>query len=147
MMTYVRICAVLIGIRALTNFGKLFDEHSVMVFFGAILDRSQLAIPAVAVGTFMLATCVAVLGSARAAAPLLAIYSAYVLLNMAIWSVIQSDEFFRVGGMLTSATDPDTRWRWGVVGMVFYASVAIATTAVPAWLLWRAKTAADRSSR
>lgn len=134
---YIRICAVLVGLRSLTNFGKLINDDAVMVFFGSILRGSDLTIPALLVGLFMLATCIAVLLSARAALPMLVLYSAYVLLNMATWSLVQSNEFYRVGGMLSSATDPDTLWRWGVVGMVFYASVAIATTAVPAWLLWQ----------
>lgn len=139
---YIRICAVLVGLRSLTNFGKLTNDDAVMVFFGSILRGDTLILPALVVGSFMLATAVAVLVSAPVALPMLAVYSAYVLLNMLVWSVVQSDEFFRVGGMLSSATDPNTLWWWGIVGMIGYAAIAIATTAVPTWLLWRRRAAA-----
>lgn len=134
---YVRVCAILVGLRSLTNFGKLTNDDAVMVFFGSILRGDALFLPALVVGSFMLVTAVAVLAGARWALPLLAIYSVYVLLNMLVWSVVQSDEFYRVGGMLSSASDPNTLWWWGIAGMVGYASIAIATTAVPTWLLWR----------
>lgn len=138
---YVRVCAVLIGLRSLTNFGKLTNPDAVMVFFGSILKGSDLVIPSLAVGLFMLATCVAMLASARAALPMLATYSAYVMFNMLSWSIWQSDQFFRVGGMLSSASDPNALWWRGVAGMIGYSTVAIATTAVPAYLIWR-----DRNS-
>jgi len=140
--TYIRICAILIGLRSLTNFGKLTNDDAVIVFFGAILRGGEVILPSVAVGVYMLATAVAMLLSARIALPLLVAYAAYVLINMAAWSFWQSHEFVRVGGMLSSATDPNTLWWWGIVGMIGYAAVAIATTALPAWLLWQQRSSA-----
>jgi hypothetical protein len=46
-------------------------------------------------------------------------------------------ELERVGGMVSSATDPgDLRLR-GILAFMGYCLVAIGTTAVPAWILWK----------
>ena len=59
-LTFIRICAVLIGLRSLTNFGKLLQPtESVLVFFGQILHGGAVPVPAVAVGLFMLVTAIA----------------------------------------------------------------------------------------
>ncbi len=135
---YIGFCAVLIGLRSLTNFAKLFQgDDALMVFGGQILRGGSVVVPAIIVGAFMLATAVAMLARARPALPMLTAYAAYVAFNMLLWSALHGDEFVRVGGMLSSAIDPDRLWWAGVGGMIAYATVALATTALPAWLLYR----------
>jgi hypothetical protein len=133
---YVRVCAVLIALRAFTNFGKLFRDDAILVFFGQILRRDELAVPAVLIGVLMLATGVAMWTGGKWALPLIAVYAAYVFANLIMWTVGNAAELERVGGMVSSATDPAAlRWRGGLA-FLGYCVIALGTTAVPAWILW-----------
>lgn len=133
----IRICAVLIGLRALTNFGKLLQPtQSVLVFFGQILHDGAVPVPAFAVGLFMLVTAIAMWKPLRSARPLATTYALYVPLNLVLWMVSNPEQIERVGTRISSSTAPNELWWFGVLAMVVYSSVAIATTAIPAWLLW-----------
>jgi len=135
---FIRICAVLIGLRALTDFGKvLHPTESVLVFFGQILHDTAVPMPAIAVGLFMLVTAIAMWQPARIALPLLATYALYVPINLVLWMVRNPEQIERVGTRISSSTASAELWWFGVLGMFVYSSVAIATTAIPAWLLWR----------
>jgi hypothetical protein len=135
---FVRICAVLIGFRSLTNFAKLSQgSEAVLVFFGQILRGSDVAVPSLLVGSLMLATAAAMLKPFRWAFPLLAVYAAYVPVNLVLWTVSNPEELLRVGARFTSSTDPSQVQLFGVLGMIIYSSGAIGTTAVPAWILWK----------
>jgi hypothetical protein len=135
---YVRICAVLIALRSLTNFGKVFGgDDVILVFFGQILRGSDAALPSVLVGLLMLATGIAMWTGGKWALPLVAVYAVYVFVNLIGWMVANPAELERVGGMVSSATDPgDLRLR-GILAFMGYCLVAIGTTAVPAWILWK----------
>jgi hypothetical protein len=65
------------------------------------------------------------------------VYAVYVLVNLGAWTVSNPAELERVGGLVSSATDPADLRRRGVLAFVGYCAVAIGTTAVPAWILWR----------
>jgi hypothetical protein len=134
---YVRVCAVLIALRSLTNFRKVFaGDDVVLVFFGQILRGSDAALPSVLIGLLMLATGIAMWTGGKWALPLIAVYAAYVFVNLIGWTVANPEELERVGGMVSSATDPnDLRWRGGLA-FLGYCVIALGTTAVPAWLLW-----------
>lgn len=134
---YVRVCAVLIALRAFTNFAKLFRDDAILVFFGQILRGGEVAVPAVLIGVLMLATGVAMWTGGKWALPLIAVYAAYVFVNLIAWTVGNPAELERVGGMVSSATDPaDLRLR-GTLAFMGYCLVAVGTTAVPAWILWQ----------
>src|SRR5438552_2606117 len=78
-LIFIRICAVLIGLRALTNFGKLLQPtESVLVFFGQILHDGAVPVPACAVGLFMLVTAITMWKPLKLAAPLVTAYALYV---------------------------------------------------------------------
>lgn len=144
-MTYIRICAVLIGLRSLTNFGKLFQgDDAVIVVFGHIVHGSDVVLPALLIGLFMLVTAIAMWKPSAAALPLIAVYSVYVFANLILWTVTNSEELVRVGGRLSSNTDPGQLKQVGLLGMFVYSSIAMLTTAVPTYLLWKQRTATSR---
>lgn len=135
--TYVRICAVLIALRSLTNFAKVFGgDDVILVFFGQILRGGAAALPSVLIGALMLATGIAMWTGSKWALPLIAVYAAYVFVNLIAWTVSNPAELDRVGGMVSSADASNLRVR-GALAFLGYCVVAIGTTAVPAWLLWR----------
>ena len=136
---FIRICGLLIVLRSFTNFGKLFRDDAVIVLFGQILHGSSVTLPAVLVGLFMLVTGIAMLVGSRWAGPLVAVYAAYVLINLVTWTFTNPDEIERVGHRLSSATDPTTLWWIGAAGFFGYCVVALATTALPAWMLTRGR--------
>lgn len=135
---FVRVCAVLIVLRSFTNFAKLFrGDDVILVFFGQMLRGGDAAIPSLIVGLVMLATGIAMWTGGRWALPLIAIYAVYVFVNLLAWTVSNPQELERVGGMVSSATDASAlRWRGGFA-FLGYCIVAIGTTAVPAWILWK----------
>lgn len=133
----IRICAVLIGLRAVTNFGKLLQPESVLVFFGQILHGGAVPVPAFAVGLFMLVTAIAMWKPFKVAVPLAATYALYVPINLVLWMLSNPEQIERVGARISSSTAPNELWWFGVLGMVVYSSVGIVTTAMPAWLLYR----------
>jgi hypothetical protein len=111
----------------------------VIVLFGQILTGSNVALPAILVGLFMLVTGIAMLVGSRWAAPLVAIYALYVAVNLVAWTFTNPGEIERVGHRLSSATDPTTLWWIGAAGFFGYCVVALATTALPAWMLRRGR--------
>ena len=139
---FVRICAILIVLRSFTNFAKpTHGDQAVLVFFGQILHGSAAFVPAFVVGLFMLVTGISMLRLDRWALPLCAVYAAYVLVNLLAWTVTNPDEFDRVGRMVVSAGEPDEIRRFGQLAFLGYCAVALATTALPAWILWKQRTA------
>lgn len=135
---FIRGCGLLIVLRSLTNFAKLFQgDDATLVLFGQILHGGAVAVPAVLVGLFMLITGAAMLLGRRWAYPLVAVYAAYVALNLVTWVMINPGELERVGGRLSRATDPAALWWIGAAGFLGYSVVALGTTALPAWLLRR----------
>lgn len=139
---FVRFCGLLIVLRSFTNFAKLFHgDQAVLVFFGQILHGSSVSVPAFVVGLFMLATGISMLRLDRWALPLCAVYAAYVLVNLLAWTVTNPGEFDRVGRMVVNAGEPDEIRRFGRLAFLGYSAVALATTALPAWMLWKQRTA------
>jgi hypothetical protein len=138
MLWFIRGCGLLIVLRSLTNFAKLFQgDDAVLVVFGQILRGGDAAVPAALIGLFMLATGTAMLIGSRRAAPLVAVYAAYVAVNLVAWTATNPDEIERVGSRLSSASDPTALWWIGAAGFLGYCIVALGTTALPAWLLRR----------
>lgn len=135
---FIRLCGALIALRALTNFGKLFEgDNAVLVVFGQILRGGDVVVPAALIGAFMPATGIALWRGGRWALPLITVYAAYVAINLVTWTATNPEELQRVGGMVSSATDAAALRRDGAWAFVGYCVVALGTTAVPAWLLWR----------
>jgi MFS superfamily sulfate permease-like transporter len=136
MSGFIRGCGVLIILRSLTNFAKLFQgDGAVLVMFGQILHGTQVLVPAAVIGMFMLVTGTAMLIGSRSAAPLIAVYALYVAINLVAWTVTNPDEIQHVGRRLSSASDPTTLWWIGAAGFLGYCIVALGTTALPACLL------------
>jgi hypothetical protein len=73
----------------------------------------------------------------RWALPLIAVYAPYVFINLLAWTVVNPAELERVGGMVSSATDAGNLRLRGGLAFLGYCIVALATTAVPAWILWK----------
>ena len=137
---FVRFCGLLIVLRSLTNFAKLFQgDEAVLVLFGQILHGDAVIVPAALVGLFMLVTGGAMLMDRPWAFPLVAAYAAYVALNLVTWTITNPGELERVGRRLSSATDPAALWWAGAAGFLGYCVVALGTTALPAWLLRRTR--------
>lgn len=136
-LLFVRVCGLLILIRSFTNFAKLFHgDDAILVFCGQILRGSEVIFPAIGVGGFMLITGIGLLKPFRWAFSFIAAYALYVPVNLILWTVTNPQELVRVGGLLSSATEPDTlRW-FGLLGMLFYSVVAVGMTAGPAWILY-----------
>jgi len=143
---FIRACGLLIALRSLTNFAKLFQgDDATLVIFGQILHGSAGFVPAALVGLFMLVTGVAMLIGSRWAGPLVAVYAAYVAVNLVAWTITNPGELEHVGARLSNATDPSSL-RWiGAAGFFGYCIVALGTTALPAWLL-RKPRIRDRSA-
>ena len=135
---FIRACGLLIVLRSLTNFAKLLQGgDATLVTFGHILHGGDVALPAALIGSFMLVTGGAMLIGSRWAGPLVAAYAVYVAVNLVTWTVLNPGEIERVGRRLSSATDPTALWWTGAAGFLAYCLVALATTAGPAWLLYR----------
>lgn len=138
MSWFIRLCGLLIVLRSFTNFAKLFHgDAAVLVLFGQILHGGSAMLPAALIGLFMLVAGAAMLLGSRWAAPLVAIYGAYVAINLVTWTITNPGELERVGQRLSSATDPTALWWIGAAGFLGYCVVALGTTALPAWLLYR----------
>lgn len=139
-LTFVRICGALILLRSFTNFAKLFQgEDALLVFCGQILRGSEVIFPAIGVGGFMLITGIGLLKPFRWAFSFIAAYALYVPVNLVVWTVTNPEELVRVGGLMSSASDPGTLRLFGLVGMLVYSIVAVGTTAGPAWLLYEGR--------
>jgi hypothetical protein len=140
-LIFIRICAVLVGLRSLTNFAKLsHGSAAVLVFFGQMLHGSAVFVPALGVGLFMLATAIAAWKPFKIALPLMTTYAVFVLINLVSFVLSNPEQFERIGMRISSATEPnELRWL-GMLAMGVYSALAIATTAGPAWLLWKRRT-------
>ena len=137
-LIFIRVCAALIGLRSLTNLAKLFQgNEAVLVFFGQILHGGDAAVPALGVGLFMLVTAIAMWRPFKWAFPLAVAYAAYVAVNLIAWTLTNPEQLQRVGMRVSSATDHNELQWLGAVAMLGYSLVAIATTAGPAWILWK----------
>lgn len=137
-LIFVRVCGLLIVLRSLTNFSKVFQgDDAILVFCGQILRGSEVIFPALGVGGFMLITGIGMLKPFPWAFRFIAAYAFYVPVNMILWTVFNSQEINRVGGVLSSSTDPGTVQLFGLLGMLAYSIVAIGTTAGPAWILYK----------
>jgi hypothetical protein len=136
---FIRACGLLIVLRSFTNFAKLFQgDDATLVVFGQILHGSAGFAPAAVIGLFMLVTGLAMLTLHRLAFPLVTAYAGYVALNLVAWTITNPGEIERVGHRLSAATtDPSALWWIGAAGFFGYCIVALGTTAVPAWLLYR----------
>jgi len=136
-LLFVRICGVLIILRSFTNFAKVFQgDVAILVFCGQILHGSEVIFPAIGVGGFMLITGIGMLKPFRWAFSFIAAYALYVPVNLILWTLTNPEELVRVGGMLSSSTDPGTLKAFGLVAMFVYSTLAIATTAGPVWILY-----------
>lgn len=140
-LIFIRICALLVGLRSLTNFAKLsHGSDAVLVFFGQMLHGSAVFVPALGVGLFMLATAVAMWKPSKVALPLIAVYALFVFVNLVSFVLSNPEQFEHIGARVSSATDPnELRWL-GMLAMGVYSALAIAVTAGPAWLLWKRRT-------
>lgn len=137
-MTFVRICAVLIGLRSLSNFAKpMQGPEAILVFFGQVLHGAEVVAPAILLGLWMLLTAAAMWRPEPYAWPMITGYALFVILNLILWTVNNPLELQRVGGLLSSATDPMDQQIYGLMGMILYSAIAIGMTAGPAWVLWR----------
>lgn len=136
---FIRGCGLLIVLRSLTNFAKLFQgDDATLVMAGQILHGSAAFVPSALIGLFMLVTGIAMLTMQRWALPLVTAYAIYVAINLAAWTITNPGELERVGQRLSGATtDPAALRRIGAAGFFGYCVVALGTTAVPAWLLYR----------
>lgn len=135
---FIRGCGLLIVLRSFTNFAKLFQgDEAVLVLVGQILRGADAFVPAALIGLFMLVTGIAMLVGSRWAFPLVAVYAAYVAVNLLAWTITNPEEFVRVGARLSDASDPSTLRTTGALGFVGYCIVALGTTALPAWMLHR----------
>lgn len=147
MSWFIRGCGLLIALRSLTNFAKLLQgDDAVLVVFGQILRGGDAAVPAALIGLFMLVTGTVMLIGSRWAGPLVAVYAAYVAVNLVAWTATNPDELEHVGRRLSSATDATALWWIGAAGFLGYCVVALGTTALPAWLLRRRRASVTRSS-
>jgi hypothetical protein len=137
-LIFVRVCGVLIALRSLTNFSKVFQgDDAILVFCGQILRGSEVIFPALGVGGFMLITGIGMLKPFPWAFRFIAAYALYVPVNLVLWTVFNSHEIVRVGGILSSSTDTGELKLFGLLGMLAYAIVALGTTAGPAWILYK----------
>jgi len=135
---FVKVCAGLIIFRSFTNFAKVLQgDGAELVMFGRILHGSEVVVPSIVVGAFMLATGVMLWRGGRAALPLIATYALYVATNLLLWMVVNPGALESVGRRLSSASDPATLTTIGGLSYAAYCVVALGTTAGPAWILWR----------
>lgn len=137
-LMFVRLCGALIVLRSLTNFSKVFQgDEAILVFCGQILRGSEVIFPALGVGGFMLITGIGLLKPFAWAFRFVAAYALYVAVNLILWTLSNPEELVRVGGLMSSATDPGALRSFGLLGMLVYSAIAIATTAGPAWILYK----------
>lgn len=135
---FIRVCGLLIVLRSLTNFAKLFQgDAAELVVFGQILRGADAGLPAVLVGLFMLATGAAMLAGHRWAFPLVSAYAVYVAVNLVTWTFTNPAELDRVGRLVGASGDAAAVRRTGGLAFLGYCIVALGTTALPAWLLAR----------
>lgn len=83
-----RVLAVLIGLRALTNVFKPFGAGSGLVLFGALLTGWANAILAPLLGVFMLIYAYGLWNERRFALPMGIAYGIFVVLNLALFPLV-----------------------------------------------------------
>jgi len=84
--------AVLLVVRALSNFRKPFADTVGFVFFGIVLKGIPNLILSPLFGIYMLATAWAIWTRHRLAVPLTFGYAAYVLISIPLYNVFNSPE-------------------------------------------------------
>jgi hypothetical protein len=84
-----RICAVLIALRALTNLLKPWSTGTGLVFFGKLLSGTPNLVLAPAVGIYMLVLAWALWRPRPLARPMALAYTGYVAINLALFPVLQ----------------------------------------------------------
>jgi hypothetical protein len=119
-LVLLRICAVLIGVRALTNVFKPFGAGSGLVFFGKLLTGTANLILAPLVGIFMLVYVYGIWQQRRFALPMGIAYAVYVTVNIVVFPILQ--------------TVPP---QFGMPGMLVFAAVALGVSWGTVWLLRR----------
>jgi hypothetical protein len=119
-----RVCAVLIGLRALTNVFKPFGAGSGLVFFGALLTGWANTVVAPLLGVFMLVYAYGLWNVRRFALPMGIAYGIFVVLNLALFPLVHG---------LAGNLPP--------LGYVAFAAVGAGITWGAVWLL--ARTAAS----
>ncbi|HUI24543.1 MAG TPA: hypothetical protein VL403_00550 [Candidatus Kryptonia bacterium] len=119
---FLRICAVLIALRALTNMSRPFGAGAGLVFFGKFLTGTTNVILAPLLGVYMLVLAYGMWGMRRFALPMAIAYAVFVPINMVLFAVFQG-----------------LPQRWGASGYAVFMLVGIALTAGPAWYLARRK--------
>jgi hypothetical protein len=118
--TVLRVFAVLIALRALTNVFKPLGAGSGLVFFGKLLSGAANVVLAPLVGVYMLVYCYGIWTERRFALPMGIVYAVFVAINMALFPVLQP---------LPESVTP---FRYGVF-VVVGLGIAVATV----WLLAR----------
>ena len=113
-----RICAVLIALRGLTNLSRPFGAGSGLVFFGKFLTGTTNVIVAPLLGVYMLVLAYGMWAMRRFALPMAIAYAVFVPINMILFVVFQG-----------------LPQRWGAGGYAVFMLIGIATTAGAAWLL------------
>jgi hypothetical protein len=121
------ILAMLIGLMALSDFGKPFAHHQGVgfVFFGARLTGMANAIVAPIFGVMLVVYVYGILAMRKFALPLGIFYAAYVILNMPLF-------ILRYHG---TPVLQEHSWAY----LVPYPFVAIGVSSGTAWMLYRRK--------
>ena len=86
--TTLRVLAVLIGLRALTDVFKPFGAGSGLVFFGAFLTGAPEALLGPLVGLYMLVYAYGMWAMRRFALPMGTAYAIYVLINIVLFPIL-----------------------------------------------------------
>jgi hypothetical protein len=119
-VTILRVCAVLIALRAATNLFKPFGAGTAFVFFGVMLESTAGQWLGVLVGVLMLAYAWGAWNLRRWALPMSIAYAVFVVLNIVLFAVLNE-------------IPPEPRYY--VFGIVFLI-IGIGVTGLAAWLLY-----------
>ena len=126
--TILRVLAVLIVLRALTNVFKPFVPGSALVFFGKLLSGVPNVILSEVVGIFMLVYAYGLWQRRRFALPMGIAYAIFVAFNVALFPFVT--------GITTG----------GPFGYFFFAVIAVGSTVLAVWLLRQEAAASGRAS-
>jgi hypothetical protein len=119
-----RVFAVLIGLRALTNVFKPLGAGTGLVFFGKLLTGTANTILAPLMGLYMLILAYGMWRQRRFALPMSVAYAIYVAINLMVFPILQ--------------TVPE---QYGLRGMLLYAAVGLGIPLATVWLLSRRRSA------
>jgi hypothetical protein len=117
-----RIFAVLIALRALTNVFKPFGAGSGLVLFGKLLSGAPSFVLAPLLGIYMLIYAYGIWSLRRFALPMGIVYAVFVAFNVSLFPIFEP-------------LPPEVQgWKYGV-----FAVVAVAIPSATVWLLSRRK--------